>query len=378
MTMKFASLYRLARAFVFATPLACHPQGQPGGSTADDPSTSGPVSFGDLPPPDEPTTSGSTAGPDASTSDSSSTGLASTGLASTGPSSFCGDGVLDEDLGEQCDDGQNNSDTGACTHQCLPASCGDGKIWAGVEECDLGDANSADYAGCSTQCTRNPRCGDGAIDAEYGEQCDSAELNGSGDALEGEAPCTASCLWHSRTVFLSSVTYTGNLGGVSGADLKCQALAQAAGLANAKKYRAWISNGVQSPSTRFTQIDLEDLPYALRNGRLVASTFAELVEDGPRTGIWITELGTPLFEALVWTNTAADGEPFSATNHCNEWVSNQPMAYARVGLNALEIEQGPGWDVWRSERHWTSYISRSCTLNAHLYCFEDGQDGGAL
>lgn len=371
--MQLRSLRHLARAFLFGVPLACHPQGSPGGSTADDPSTSGTPSFGDLPPPDEPTTSGPTTG----AADTSTSGPSSTGPASTGPASFCGDGTIDESLGELCDDGANNSDTGACTHQCLPATCGDGKLWAGVEECDLGEANSADYGGCSLLCSWNQRCGDGTIDVDHGEICDLADLNGTGDALEGEVPCTAACRWHSRTVFISSATYTGDLGGVSGADLKCQALAQAAGLANAKKYRAWISNGVQSPLTRFTQIDLEDLPYALRNGRLVAATFTELVEDGPRTGIWITELGTPLFDKLVWTNTAASGEPFSPTNHCSEWVSNSGQVIARVGRNAIQVEQGPDWDLFRSERHWTSYVGRSCNFSFHLYCFEDGQDGAA-
>lgn len=370
--MRFSSFYRLARAFVFAAPLACHPQESPAGSTADDPSTSGTPSTGDLPP-DEPTTSDPTTG----AADTSSSGPSSTGD-STGPASFCGDGIIDESLGEQCDDGINNSDAGACTRQCLPATCGDGKLWAGAEECDLGDANSADYGGCSPQCTWNQRCGDGTIDVDDGEQCDMAELNGTGEALEGEVPCSAACLWHAKLVFLSSETYTGNLGGVSGADLKCQALAQAAGLANAKKYRAWLSNGVQSPLSRFDQIDVDDLPYALRNGRLVAASFTELVEDGPRTGIWLTELGTPLFKKLVWTNTTATGEPFSPTNHCSEWVSSSQQITVRLGLNAVDVEQGPEWDLWRNQRRWTSYFTWPCSLSHHLYCFEDGQDGGAI
>jgi cysteine-rich repeat protein len=369
--MQLRAFCRLARTFLFLAPVACHPQGQPGVTTAEDPSTSGTPSFGDLPPPDEPTTSG----PSTGAVDPGSTGPSSTGVASTGAASFCGDGIIDP--GEQCDDGADNSDTGVCTHKCLTATCGDGNVWAGVEECDLGDANSADYAGCSIQCTWNPRCGDGKVDPDH-ENCDMAELNGSGKANEGEAPCSAACQWQARLVFLSSKTYDGALGGVSGADLKCRALAQANGLVNASKYRAWLSDGLQSPLSRFDQITLEGLPYALRNGKLVAADFTELVEDGPRTGIWITESGSPLFERLVWTNTTAFGEPFSPTNHCADWTASSMELFARVGRNAVATEQGPDWDVWRSERQWTSFLGERCNKFAHLYCFEDGQDDGVF
>ena len=55
------------------------------------------------------------------------------GNASDAGFSKCGNGVLNH--AEQCDDG-NTSDTDACTSACLFATCGDGVIEAGVEECD--------------------------------------------------------------------------------------------------------------------------------------------------------------------------------------------------------------------------------------------------
>src|SRR5215212_6677746 len=42
------------------------------------------------------------------------------------------------------------------------------------------------------------------------------------------------------SVFLSSITYDGNLGGLSGADAKCQGLAAVAGLPGI--YKAWLSD----------------------------------------------------------------------------------------------------------------------------------------
>ena len=47
----------------------------------------------------------------------------------------CGNGVLDS--GEHCDDG-NLSDTDNCLSTCQTASCGDGFVNQGVEECEIG------------------------------------------------------------------------------------------------------------------------------------------------------------------------------------------------------------------------------------------------
>ena len=57
----------------------------------------------------------------------------------------------------------------------------------------------------------------------------------------------------SAYVFVTSETYTGNLGGVAGADDKCQALADQAGLPGV--YMAWIADSVpaSAPATRFFQ-----------------------------------------------------------------------------------------------------------------------------
>ncbi len=90
---------------------------------------------------------------------------------------FCGDGIVSSYAGEICDDGQNDSDYGKdkCMAGCvrLAPYCGDGKLQSDREDCDLGEAkNNGLYGGCKSDCTFAPRCGDGNIDAEYGETCD--------------------------------------------------------------------------------------------------------------------------------------------------------------------------------------------------------------
>lgn len=368
--MELRAFFRIAGVFV-SLGAACAHDEQPAIMTADvsaDSSSGGP-STGDLPIPEpDPTTTA----PTSSETTGSTDEIASTSTGTTGTGAFCGDGTVDDEEGEECDDGNNNSNFGACTHKCQKATCGDGYLWKGVEECDEGMANTSEYAGCRPDdCTWAARCGDGMIDPEH-EECDLGdELNGTGDAIEGHAACSATCRWVGRLVFISSATYSGVLGGVSGADLKCQALAQAVGLTNPFKFRAWISDGVKSPASRFEEIDLTDAPYILRDGRIVAQSFDELTVMGPRTGISLTEKGDYLIKKYVWTNTDSLGAPFSPTDHCSEWTSGSMLSKARYGYNAIAVEQGEEWKGWLDDRLWTSFLTTKCYELAHLYCFED-------
>jgi hypothetical protein len=81
----------------------------------------------------------------------------------------CGNGVIDE--GEECDDGEANSnDTpNACREFCALPTCGDFIVDDG-EECDDGEMNSDEEPNaCRTTCV-SPICGDAVQDA--GEACD--------------------------------------------------------------------------------------------------------------------------------------------------------------------------------------------------------------
>src|SRR5699024_2890088 len=58
------------------------------------------------------------------------------------PSPDCGDGTVD--AGEQCDLGPENSAAGQCTPDCQIATCGDGYVYEGFEECDDGNSTNTD------------------------------------------------------------------------------------------------------------------------------------------------------------------------------------------------------------------------------------------
>jgi cysteine-rich repeat protein len=140
-------------------------------SSTTDASTSngGPTSTGTS------TSTGATSSPTGTTTGDSETATSESG---TMPPT-CGDGAVD--MGEECDAGPANSDSGACTLGCKNAVCGDALLGPG-EGCDDGNDNDADA--CSNACAL-ASCGDGAV--QEGELCDD------GNADDTDA-CLASCV----------------------------------------------------------------------------------------------------------------------------------------------------------------------------------------
>ena len=106
--------------------------------------------------------------------------------AAYGAKAVCGNSKIEP--GEGCDDGAANSATGTCTDTCQMATCGDGKVEAGVEDCDNGKKNGRSVNTCSCTATcrvTQSQCGDGR--RQGCEQCD----DGNTTAGDGCSPtCT--------------------------------------------------------------------------------------------------------------------------------------------------------------------------------------------
>jgi len=291
-------------------------------------------------------------------------------------SPFCGDNNVGAD--EQCDEGDDNGDAQACTLQCKPAVCGDGLVHAGVEGCDDGnqitddacsnsctlstcgdglvqegeacdDGNQVDGDGCSNVCQVS--CGDGSLDP--GEECDDGNLE-NGDA------CDMACMRTALRVFVTSQRYEGNLGGLIGADNTCNQLAMAAQLGG--KYLAWLSDTEEGPAQRFVP---SALPYALVNGTTIANNWAALTSGKNLLApINTTEVGVVLpddklgcDDSLVWTHTNPLGQP-GPGSHCNSWTNDQA------------VFKGQGGNLFSIGQNWTDNCTANCSINAHLYCFE--------
>jgi len=159
-----------------------------------------------------------------------------------------------------------------------------------------------------------------------------------------------------KLVFITSITYDGNLGGLTGADSKCQARASAAGLSGT--FKAWVSDSSESPSSRFNKYLLSK--YALVDGTVIADNWNDLIDGTIQNKINKSENGN-IFNSLVWTNTKTDGtvEENSVNWSCNNLTSNGGSPYI--------LSTGSGA---YASGYWSSYISKYCSDSYRLYCFQ--------
>jgi hypothetical protein len=175
---------------------------------------------------------------------------------------------------------------------------------------------------------------------------------GQGQVCNG----TGSCYATSKRVFISSTAYNGSLGGLTGADLKCQTIATTAAIGGT--WKAWLSNTTTNAADRLTH---SDGPYYLvDNTTKIANNWAGVVSGSLLAGITLDEkLQIVGPGTRVWTNTTGNGTRFNSTSDetCGGWTSTSHRG--RYGLN--ERFGGTGWTD-------TNYAD--CYRLYRLYCFE--------
>lgn len=213
---------------------------------------------------------------------------------------------------------------------------------AGTSTSSTGPVSATSTAGAGV-------CGDGHVDD--GEECD--------DGLLADG-CSSSCKPY-RTVFVTSEVFTGDLGGLAGADAKCQEAAAAAKLPG--NFQAWLSTSDTSPVTKSVH---SSIPYQLVDGTEVASSWGDLVDGAISAPIAVSEKGGPPGKGLhscipsdmvvVWTNTKEIGTPVGEY-HCDNWST------------AASGEGGTG-RVGPVNSGWTSNCIAGCQSQAALYCVE--------
>ncbi len=158
-----------------------------------------------------------------------------------------------------------------------------------------------------------------------------------------------------KRVFVTTDTYDGNLGGLDGADAKCQAAADGADLDGT--YMAWLSDGLDSPGTRF--ITLAIGPYITVGGATVAGSYGDLTDGSINFKIDRTETGALVGgRSEAWTNTTFAGSSTSErdTESCGFWLNNSDFGHKGERL--------------LTDQNWTQAGLTFCSLAVHLYCFE--------
>jgi len=163
--------------------------------------------------------------------------------------------------------------------------------------------------------------------------------------------------------FASSGTYTGNLGGLVGADAICNQLAGEAGLPGT--YMAWLSDRSVggSPAQRFAT--RSSGPYQLVNGTRVVANWNDLVDGTLAHAIDLDENGNPADsdpDEAVWTATTSAGGHSGWGNpldDCDGWTIGTSDGEGMIGL------------YFQTDGRWTNVGGvQTCEKRNLIYCFQ--------
>lgn len=271
-----------------------------------------------------------------------------------------------------CVDGECSSCTPgehACVSGTQQRMCNANGEWGPATQCEFACVTDR----CGGVCKPGTRaCVLDSTTPQFAE-CSSSGQWGGAMSCGGSPACVSGmCQEDPKLVFVTSQTFSGALGGLAGADAKCQAAASSAGLTGT--FKAWLSDGTGSPSTRFSK---QGGPYKLLNGIPIAASWNELITNGPITNINVTERGgtppvakppTGLADVcggevnkLVWSSTTRSGTA-QTEPPCANWTSTSA---GKTGLGR-----------WDDTKYWSAYCrvttdsTNRCASTAPLYCFQ--------
>lgn len=171
-------------------------------------------------------------------------------------------------------------------------------------------------------------------------------------------PVAVYCLQdtHANYAFVTSSTYDGNLGGVTGADAKCQAAAGPVSGANLPgTYRAWISTASETALLRFQGLPQPPSGWIRPDGKPLADTLEDFAGGRFFRPVNRNELGEPAGNVLPWTDKNSFDED------CDGWTLTGSSGI--VG----ESQMANAFGLFRS--------SRLCTSEHPLICLGVDRQG---
>lgn len=158
-----------------------------------------------------------------------------------------------------------------------------------------------------------------------------------------------------QQIFVTSESYSGNLGGISGADAKCQTRARAAGRSG--KWRA-ILNDPNSIAIRGPVYDFK--------GNKISNSNSDFWKPVLPYAISTDEFGnTAAYGMYTWTGMQLSSSSYSAkyiasSSTCSNWTRDSSSSYGYFGKNT-----SPDYDHF-SYGNWIN-----CSNSLHLYCLSE-------
>jgi len=249
-----------------------------------------------------------------------------------------------------------------------------------------GGSSAGSTAGGSTGMAGGGSSAGGASAGSGGTGGDAAGSSGSAGAA-GSAGTAGSGGGPTSTLsfFVTSDTsMTGDLGGLAGADMRCQTLAMAAG-AGDRTWRAYLS--VESdPENGGNATHAKDRigtgPWYNANGDLLANDLTELHAMSGDHTLFVDEYGMMINgqwegspdpnEHDILTGSNPDGTVFPGAT-CGDWTSSSPDDDKQVGHSdglGPNMNSDPPYNSWNS-----AHTSGGCDDTApaggagRIYCF---------
>lgn len=175
---------------------------------------------------------------------------------------------------------------------------------------------------------------------------------------------------YSHTIFVTSVSYFGDLGTLDQADARCQAQAASGSLTKATKSGTWkaiLSNSTTNARDRILFVTGASIKNVL--GEVVVNAAPSLWGGTLVNPILYTEKGTTLAKPQVWTASNADGTSIgSATDdNCGNWS---------IGYSGPGGHLGVSGDQRKKDSGWLTDGSSDCDITAAkaaLYCINSNQ-----
>jgi hypothetical protein len=200
----------------------------------------------------------------------------------------------------------------------------------------IGLSISPSYGGDIISCDSFENCPDGSVpstnallalearmDALEGATADLCALYQElrNQSLLGALQVPSYCPATQKVMFVTSVTYNGNLGGLTGADDKCMDRAGQGNLTGT--FKAWLSAAGVAPADRNTQ---STVPYVLTTGTQIAENWTDLTDLSLAVAINTDESGNAVDpNSESWNGgTYYDGtvRTVNTGQQCDGWVTD--------------------------------------------------------
>jgi hypothetical protein len=181
-----------------------------------------------------------------------------------------------------------------------------------------------------------------------------SQLSSCGVKDSGDETRVDGILDTEHRIFITSQSFSGDLGGIEGADAKCRQAALDAGLV--RNYKALISTVSSDAFSRLAIIGPTYLINAAQEATLVADSSLALWSSETSsllTAINVDQNGT-LVTATPWTGTTASGG--AGTDFCNDWQSSSSTDDGGVGSST------------NNDSQWVESDFKACDQENSIYC----------